>query len=79
MFVAAGVMAAASAQVASQVLVADAKTKRLAMAWAGGLAAGLLALLLVSGAVDTRVALSFAIGEIAALGLMGVLATRDTN
>ena len=79
MFVAAGVMAAASAQVASQVLVADAKTKRLAMAWAGGLAAGLLALLLVSGAVDTRVALSFAIGEFAALGLMGALATRDTN
>ena len=76
MLAAAGVMAAAAAQVASQVLVAEARTKRLSLAWFGGLAAGLLALVLLRVEPDTRVALSFAIGEFVALGLMAVLATR---
>ncbi len=76
MLAAAGVMAAAAAQIASQVLVAEARTRRLSLAWLGGLAAGVLALLLLRAEPDTRVALSFAIGEFVALSLMAVLATR---
>ena len=69
-------MAAAAAQVGSQVLVAEARTRRLSVAWLGGLAAAVLALFLLSGEPDTLVAMSFAIGEFVALGLMAVLATR---
>ena len=76
MLAAAGVMAAAAAQIASQVLVAEARTRRLSLAWLGGLAAGVLSLFLLRAEPDTRVALSFAIGEFVALGLMAVLATR---
>jgi O-antigen/teichoic acid export membrane protein len=76
MLAAGGVMAAAAAQVASQVLVAEARTRRLSVAWLGGLAAAVLALFLLSGEPDTLVAMSFAIGEFVALGLMAVLATR---
>ena len=76
MLAAAGVMAAAAAQVGSQVLVAEARTRRLTVAWVGGLAAAVLALFLLSGEPDTLVAMSFAIGEFVALGLMAVLATR---
>jgi O-antigen/teichoic acid export membrane protein len=76
MLAAAGVMAAAAAQIASQVLVAEARTRRLSLAWLGGLAVGVLALLLLRVEPDTRVALSFAIGEFVALGLMATLATR---
>jgi O-antigen/teichoic acid export membrane protein len=76
MLAAAGVMAAAAAQVASQVLVAEGRTRRLSLAWFGGLLVAGLALLVVVGEPDTRVAVSFAIGEFVALGLMAVLATR---
>jgi len=76
MLAAAGVMAAAAAQVASQVLVAEGRTRRLSLAWFGGLVVAVLVLLVVNGEPDTRVAVSFAIGEFVALGLMGVLATR---
>ncbi len=76
MLAAAGVMAAAAAQIAGQVLVAEARTPRLALAWLGGLAAGVLALALLGGDPDTRVALSFAIGEVVALVLMAGLAAR---
>ena len=76
MLAAAGVMAAAAAQVASQVLVAEGRTRRLSLAWFGGLLLAVLFLLVVKGEPDTRVALSFAIGEFVALGLMAVLATR---
>ncbi len=76
MLAASGVMAAAAAQIASQVLVADARTRRLSFAWLGGLAAGVLALVLLRIEPDTRVALSFATGEFVALGLMAILATR---
>jgi len=75
-FAAAGVMAAASAQIASQVLVAEGRTGRLTWAWLGGLAVGLVVLLVSSGEPDTRVAVSFAFGEATALGLMGYLAIR---
>lgn len=73
---AAGVMAAAAAQVAGQVLVAEARTTRLALAWLGGLSVGAMALLLLGGQIDVRVAGAFAIGEITALGLMAYLAVR---
>jgi O-antigen/teichoic acid export membrane protein len=76
MFAAAGMMAAAAAQISSQVLVAEARTSRLSAAWFGGLLAGLLALLLLGGEPDVRVATSFAIGELVALLLMAGLAVR---
>jgi O-antigen/teichoic acid export membrane protein len=76
MLAAGGVMAAAAAQVASQVLVAEARTRRLSVAWFGELAAAVAALFLLRVEPDTRVALAFAIGEFVALGLMAVLATR---
>ena len=76
MLAAAGVMAAASAQIASQVLVAEGRTRRLSLAWFGGLAVAVISLLILSGDPDTRVAVSFAIGEFVALGLMAVVATR---
>lgn len=73
---AAGVMAAAAAQITSQVLVAQGKTKLLGFAWFGGLAAAVVVTLLVSGSPDTRVAIGFVTGEFTALGLMAFLATR---
>lgn len=73
---AAGVMAAATAQIAGQVLVAEARTSRLASAWIGGLVAASVALLVLGGEPDVRVALAFAIGEGMALVLMALLATR---
>ena len=76
MLAASGVMAAAAAQITSQVLVAEGRTGTLSMAWFGGLVVGVLILVLVGGAVESRVATAFASGEFAALGLMGVLATR---
>jgi O-antigen/teichoic acid export membrane protein len=76
MLAAGGVMAAASAQIASQVLVAEGRTARLSWAWLGGLLVGLLVLLVVGGVPDTRVAIAFAAGEVTALGLMAVLAIR---
>jgi O-antigen/teichoic acid export membrane protein len=76
MFAAAGVMAAAAAQIAGQVLVAEARTSRLSAAWFGGLLVGVAALLLLGGEPDVRVAMSFAIGEVVALMLMASLAVR---
>jgi len=76
MLAAGGVMAAASAQIASQVLVAEGRTARLSWAWLGGLLVGLLVLLVAGGVPDTRVAIAFAAGEATALGLMALLAIR---
>jgi O-antigen/teichoic acid export membrane protein len=73
---AAGVMAAASAQIAGQVLVAEARTPRLAGAWLGGLLVAVIATLALGGEPDLRVALAFAIGEGVALILMALLAIR---
>jgi O-antigen/teichoic acid export membrane protein len=75
-FTAAGVMAAATAQIAGQVLVAEARTSRLASAWLGGLLAAIVALLVLGGQPDVRVAFAFAVGEGVALMLMAVLAIR---
>lgn len=71
-----GVMAAAAAQVTSQVLVAEGRTSRLAWAWLGGLVVALAVLLLTTGEPDTRVAIAFMAGETTALGLMAYLAMR---
>lgn len=76
MFAAGGVMAAASAQIASQVLVAEGRTSRLTWAWLGGLVVGLTVLLVSGGEPATRVAVAFAAGEVAALGLMALFAIR---
>ncbi|HJS72103.1 MAG TPA: hypothetical protein VJ858_05175 [Acidimicrobiia bacterium] len=76
MFAAAGVMAGAAAQIASQILVAEGRTSRLSWAWLGGLVVAVVVLFLIGGMPDTRVAVAFAAGEIAALGLMAVLAMR---
>lgn len=76
MLAAGGVMAAAAAQITGQILVAEARTSRLAWAWAGGLGAGLVAMVLLGGEPDLRVAGAFAIGEFVALGLMAVLSSR---
>jgi O-antigen/teichoic acid export membrane protein len=73
---AAGVVAAATAQIAGQVLVAEARTSRMAIAWVGGLLTALVVLLVLGGQPDVRVALAFAIGEGVALILMAVLAIR---
>ncbi len=76
MLAAGGVMAAAAAQIASQILVAEGRTTRLSWAWFGGLVVAVAAVFVASGAPDTRVALAFAAGEVAALGLMAFLAIR---
>ena len=73
---AAGVMAAATAQIAGQVLVAEARTSRMAGAWFGGLLAATVAVLVLGGEPDLRVALAFVIGQGVALILMAVLAIR---
>lgn len=76
MLAAGGVMAAAAAQIASQILVAEGRTTRLSWAWFGGLLVAVIAVLVSAGNPDTRVAIAFAAGEVAALGLMALLAIR---
>jgi O-antigen/teichoic acid export membrane protein len=73
---AAGVMAAAAAQIASQVLVAEGRTKLLGLAWFGGLVASVIVTLIIRGAPDVRVSIGFVVGEFVALGLMALLAVR---
>jgi hypothetical protein len=69
-------MAAAAAQIASQVLVAEGRTKLLGLAWFGGLVASVIVTLIISGAPDVRVSIGFVVGEFVALGLMALLAVR---
>lgn len=76
MLAAAGVMAAAAAQIASQMLVAEGRTRLLGLAWFAGLVAAVVVVLMVTGSPDTRVAIGFASGEAVALGVMGILASR---
>ena len=75
-YAAAGIMAAAAAQLASQVLVAEGRTTKLAWAWFGGLVVAVLFLLTLGGELGQRVAASFAAGEFVALGVMAFLAIR---
>lgn len=76
MLAAAGVMAGATAQITSQVLVAEGRTQRLSMGWLAGLVVALVLLLVTGGEPDTRTALAFAGGELTALIMMGWLAAR---
>lgn len=76
MLTAGGVMAAAAAQVTSQVLVAEGRTARLAWAWFTGLLVGLVVMVVAGGTPDTRVGIGFACGELVALAVMAYLATR---
>jgi O-antigen/teichoic acid export membrane protein len=73
---AAGVMAAAAAQVAGQVLVAEGRTSRLAVAWLTGLIVAVAVMFLYQPEPGLRVAAGFAIGEGVALLMMGLLAAR---
>lgn len=71
-----GVMAAAAAQIAGQVLVAEGRTARLAVAWFIGLMVALLVMAFYRPEPDLRVAVGFASGESVALFFMWFLAAR---
>lgn len=77
MLAAGGMMAASTAQIGGQVLVARARTASLAAAWMIGLAVAVATMLLVSGTPDVRVATGFAAGEVAAMVSVGILITRS--
>jgi O-antigen/teichoic acid export membrane protein len=77
MLAAAGVMAAATAQVGAQVLVARARTAALAAAWVVGLLVALSVMVLVAGTPDLRVAVGFAAGEVTAMAAVAFLVTRS--
>jgi O-antigen/teichoic acid export membrane protein len=71
-----GVMAAAAAQIAGQVLVAEGRTSRLAVAWTIGLVVALVVMFVFRPDPDLRVAAGFASGEAVALLAMWTLAAR---
>ncbi|MEX1037262.1 MAG: hypothetical protein WDZ96_00235 [Acidimicrobiia bacterium] len=71
-----GVMAAAAAQIAGQVLVAEGRTARLALAWLVGLVVALVVMTVYRPGPDLRVATGFASGEAMALFFMWFLAAR---
>ncbi len=71
-----GVMAAAAAQIAGQVLVAEGRTSRLAVAWFVGLLVAVVTMLVYRPEPDLRVAIGFAAGEACALFVMWMLAAR---
>lgn len=77
MLAAGGVMAASTAQIGGQVLVARARTGALASAWAAGLLAALVVMVAAGGSPDVRVATGFAAGELVALVSVGLLITRS--
>ena len=77
MLTAAGVMAASTAQVAGQVLVARARTDSLAIAWVAGLVVAVGVMMLVQGTPDVRVGAGFAVGEVVALATVSVFITRS--
>src|SRR5690606_24184873 len=70
---AAGVMAASTAQIAGQVLVAAGGTGKLAAAWATGLVVAAGALVIAPLAVDRTVALGFLLGEATAAIAVAVM------
>jgi O-antigen/teichoic acid export membrane protein len=72
---AAGMMAAATAQIAGQVLVAEGRTSRLSVAWVAGLIVAIVAIVLFQVDPDVRVALAFLVGETVALVTMAFLST----
>jgi len=77
-WVATGVVAGSFAQLIGQVLVAGARTGRLAAAWITGLAVAAGSLYLFSsGGVDVVVARAFAIGEVTAFATAGFVVLRS--
>ena len=70
-------MAAATAQVGAQVLVARARTTALATAWIAGLVVALVVMVVATGTPDLRVAAGFAAGEFVALAAVALLVTRS--
>lgn len=75
--VAAGMVAASAAQITGQLLVAEGKTGKLALAWAVGLvvAGGMLAVR--PGGPDLSVAQAFFLGELTALAVVGFTVIRS--
>ena len=76
MFAAGGVVAASATQIAGQVLVAHARTGRLALAWIVGLAVALVLLVVGSGPPAAVVAAAFGVGTVTALGMVALLSIR---
>jgi O-antigen/teichoic acid export membrane protein len=74
---AAGVMAASTAQIGGQVLVARARTAALAGAWSIGLAVAVVVMVVATGTPDLRVAIGFLSGELVAMAAVGFLITRS--
>lgn len=75
--VAAGMVAASTAQITGQVLVAEGRTGRLAAAWTSALVvAGVALVTTTEGTPDLVVARSFALGELAALCVVGFTVIR---
>jgi len=81
--IAGGVVLAGAGLFVGQILVADARTDRLAIAWAGGLFGAAAALLLTPGnSPITRVAIAFLVGEAVALAALvhgSVASVRDRD
>lgn len=77
MLTAGGVMAASTAQIGGQFLVARARTATLAGAWVVGLGVAILVMLVASGEPAIRVAYGFAAGEISAMAGVGLLILRS--
>ena len=76
-FAAAGVVAASTAQIAGQALVAQGGTGRLALSWVSGLVVALVALPLLSLSPDRTVAVAFLIGELTAVSTVAILSLRQ--
>jgi O-antigen/teichoic acid export membrane protein len=70
-----GIVVATASLLAGQVLVAEGRTLRLAVAWCVGFAVAVVAMLPAIGTADVRVARAFVAGEVAALGAIMVSAT----
>lgn len=77
MLAAGGVMAASTAQIGGQVLVARARTGSLAAAWIAGLTVAVVVMLIATGPPDLRVATGFAAGEVVAMVAVGLFITRS--
>lgn len=75
-WVAAGILAASTAQILGQLLVARGQTARLAGAWILALAVATATLFGSSGPADHRVAVAFAVGEASAMCAVGVVVLR---
>ena len=73
---AAGVVAASTAQIAGQALVAQGGTGRLAISWVAGLIVALIVLPLVDLAPDRSVAVAFLVGEATAVATVALLSLR---